>query len=469
MIRIYNTLTRRKEEFQPLKGGKAGIYSCGPTVYDYFHIGNARPFIVFDLLRRYLHYRNYEVVFVQNFTDIDDKMIRRAEERKISFRELAAEMIGAYYEDAAALGIKRADHHPRATEFIPQMIELINKLLDKGAAYTAGGDVYFSVENFKEYGKLSRQSLKDLFAGARVEVGEAKRYAGDFALWKQAKPGEPYWESPFGPGRPGWHIECSVMAMKYLGDTIDIHGGGPDLIFPHHENEIAQSEAATGMPFAHYWMHVGYLNINQEKMSKSAGNFLTVRELRQIYNPLVIRFFMLSSHYRNPINFNSELIEQAGKGLTRLRTMVENLEDMLVKVPSGQESPVSDRLAEKVEFARESFIGKMDEDLNTAEGIGVLFDLAREVNIYLNGTEPINRSSLEKALRFYREADDVLGFIFPQKTGLSEEEDISSLIEKREEARRLKDWAKADAIRAQLAEKGVLLEDTSHGVRWRQK
>ncbi|HHX76806.1 MAG TPA: cysteine--tRNA ligase [Firmicutes bacterium] len=468
MVRIYNTLTRQKEEFKPLKEGKVGIYSCGPTVYDYFHIGNARPFIVFDLLRRYLRYRNYEVVFVQNFTDIDDKMIRRAEERKISFRELAAEMIDAYYEDAAALGIEKADRHPRATEFIPQMIELINKLLEKGAAYTAGGNVYFSVESFKEYGKLSRQSLQDLFAGARVEVGEAKRYAGDFALWKQAKPGEPFWESPFGPGRPGWHIECSTMAMAFLGDTIDIHGGGPDLIFPHHENEIAQSEAATGVTFARYWMHVGYLNINEEKMSKSAGNFLTVRELRQIYDPLVIRFFMLSSHYRNPINFNSELIEQAGKGLARLRTMVENLEDMLAKMPPQEVTTASDNLGGKVEEAREAFISKMDEDLNTAEGIGVLFDLAREVNTYLNAPGPKNRNSMEQALRFYREADDVLGFIFPPQKG-SLEEDINLLIEKREEARRLKDWAKADAIRAQLAGKGILLEDTPHGVRWRKK
>lgn len=325
---IYNTLTRRKEEFVPINGNKVNIYTCGPTVYDFFHVGNARVFITFDMVRNYLKFRGYDVTFVQNFTDIDDKMIKRANEEDITVKELGERFIAEYFKDADALGIQRADVHPRATEHINDIINLIEILIDKGYAYVVDGDVYYEARKFKEYGKLSRQNVDELEAGARIEPGEKKRDPMDFALWKAQKPGEPAWDSPWGKGRPGWHIECSVMAMRYLGETIDIHGGGPDLIFPHHENEIAQSEAATGKPFAKYFMHVGYLNINNQKMSKSLGNFFTVRDILKKYDPEVLRFFMLSSHYRSPINFSEDLMQQAKNSLERLYNALYSMEHL---------------------------------------------------------------------------------------------------------------------------------------------
>ncbi len=506
-IKLYNTVTRRRETFISLQEKKVGIYVCGPTVYDFFHIGNARVFIVFDVIRRYFEHRGYQVTFVQNFTDIEDKMIKRAAEKGITVPELAEEMIEAYFEDAAFLGVRKADYHPRATEFIPEMIVFIEKLLVKKMAYVSGGDVYFSVESFPDYGKLCGQPLEDLLAGARVEVEEEKKHPGDFALWKKQKPGEPAWDSPWGAGRPGWHIECSVMATKYLGESIDIHGGGPDLIFPHHENEIAQSEGATGKKFSKYWMHVGYLNIDREKMSKSKGNFKTIRELRTNYEPGVIRFFMLSAHYRNPLNFSPAILEQAAQGLARLHSMIYNLQDMikkLSKTPSPLEFGQGERGARNKEQgarneeeernaslapsplmgegwgrgesehylldltakARQRFQTAMDDDFNTADAVAVLFELAREVNTCLNAAGKRSKETLEKVLSFYRETDEILGFLFPPDKKKDLDAEIEKLISRRNQARQNKNWAEADAIRDELTSRGIILEDTSHGVRW---
>ena len=464
-IRVYNTLTRKKEEFVPLREGKIGMYACGPTVYDYFHIGNARVFIVFDVIRRYLRYRGYDVTFVQNFTDIDDKMIKRAQELGITVAELADRYIEAYFQDAAALGIEKADVHPKATEHIPGMIVQIQQLMDKGLAYEAEGDVYFRTAAFPDYGRLANQPLDELVAGARVEVDERKKDPLDFALWKKQKPGEPAWDSPWGKGRPGWHIECSVMSMQYLGETIDIHGGGPDLVFPHHENEKAQGEGATGKPFARYWLHAGYLNINQEKMSKSLGNFMMVREIRQKYDPQAVRFFMLSAHYRNPVNFSPDLLEQAQSGLERLNNAVYNLRDILSKLaPDGTGAT---ELLEKLTACRQRFIAAMDDDFNSAEALAVLFELARDTNIYLQEMAP-SRFVVEKALSFFEETGEVLGF-FADKARGSLDAQVEELIARREEARRRKDWTAADAIRDELQTKGIVLEDTPQGVRWRRK
>jgi len=463
-VRVYNTLTRRKEEFVPQRDGKVGIYACGPTVYDYFHIGNARVFIVFDVIRRYLRYRGFDVTFVQNFTDIDDKMIKRAGELNITVAELADRYIKAYFEDAGALGIEKADVHPKATEHIPGMIAQIKQLMDNGLAYEADGDVYFQTAAFSAYGRLSNQPLEELVAGARVEVDERKKDPLDFALWKKQKPGEPAWDSPWGRGRPGWHIECSVMSMQYLGETIDIHGGGPDLIFPHHENEKAQGEGATGVPFARYWLHAGFLNINQEKMSKSLGNFMMVRDLRQKYNPQAVRFFMLSAHYRNPVNFSPDLLEQAQSGLERLNNTVYNLRDILPKLaPDGLDAT---ELLDKIAAGRQRFIAAMDDDFNTAEALAVLFELARDINIHLQEAAP-SRTVVEKALAFFGETGGVLGF-FAEQGDASLDTRVEELITRRNEARRLRNWAAADALRDELQSMGIVLEDTTQGVRWRK-
>jgi len=467
-IRVFNTVTKKKEEFVPVSGKKVGMYACGPTVYDFFHIGNARIFIVFDVIRRYLRWRGFEVKFVQNFTDIDDKMIKRANELGITVAELAERYIEAYFEDVQALGVEPADFHPKATEHIKEMVSLIETLIEKGMAYEVDGDVYFHTPAFKQYGELSNQPLEELVSGARVEVDERKRHPLDFALWKKEKPGEPAWQSPWGKGRPGWHIECSVMASKYLGDTLDIHGGGPDLVFPHHENEKAQSEGATGKKFAKYWLHAGYLNINQEKMSKSLGNFMTVREIRKHVDPEVIRFFMLSAHYRNPINYSAELLQQAESGLARLNNVVYNLRDLLEKLP--QEQAETTDVQEKqaaLQVYRNRFIAAMDDDFNTADGLAVLFDLARETNAYLQSREP-SRIVAEKTLAFFEEVGSILGFF----AGEAENEldlKVNALIEGRQAAREAKDWAVADAIRAELQAMGIVLEDTPQGVRWRKK
>ena len=468
MIKLYNTLTGKKETFKPVKEGKVGLYACGPTVYDYFHIGNARVFITFDVLRRYLAYRGYAVTFVQNYTDIDDKMIKRAAELGITVDELAQRYIKAYEEDAAALGIRLPDQQPRATQHIQQILTVIQQLVERGIAYEVDGDVYYHAQAFPSYGKLSHQPLQELAAGARVEVDPRKRHPMDFALWKKEKPGEPAWESPWGQGRPGWHIECSAMAMHYLGETFDIHAGGQDLIFPHHENEIAQSEGATGNPFARYWMHVGYLNINKEKMSKSLGNVLNVRELCQKADPKAIRFFLLSAHYRSPLNFSPEQLEQAKRALERLNTMLYNIQERLPRLTQGLPDQEEEALLGQLAASKERFVAVMDDDFNTAEAIAVLFELAREVNTYLNRPQGQKENVLRPLLDFYLEVDDIFGFAVDEEINPLEQE-IAALIERREDARRRKDWAEADSIRDTLRERGIILEDTPDGVRWRMQ
>ena len=464
-IQVFNTLTRKKEEFVPVNDNKVGLYACGPTVYDYFHIGNARVFIVFDVIRRFLAYRGFDVTFVQNFTDIDDKMIKRSAEMGITMTELAEKFISAYFEDAELLGVQRADVHPRATEHINDIIQLISRLVDKGLAYNLDGDVYFNTTSFNNYGQLSGQPIEELLAGARVEVDERKKHPLDFSLWKKQKAGEPAWESPWGLGRPGWHIECSVMSMKYLGDTLDIHGGGPDLIFPHHENEKAQSEGATGKPFAKFWLHVGYLNINQEKMSKSLGNFMTVRDICNLFDPQVVRFYMLSAHYRSPINFSPDLLRQAQSGLERLDNVVYNLRDLMGKLELQEDE--EDRVwMDNLSRFRDRFVKAMDDDFNTADALAVLFELARETNAYLKATNPL-RIVVEETLSLFEELGGVLGFFIAKEDILDAR--VEELIEKREDARREKDWATADTIRDQLQDMGIVLEDTPQGLRWRRK
>jgi len=464
-VKIYNTLTRRKEEFIPLNDNKVTIYACGPTVYDFFHVGNARVFITFDAVRRYLKYRGYDVKFVQNFTDIDDKMIKRANEEGITVKELGDRFIEEYFKDADALNIKRADVHPRATDHIRDIVEFIKVLIEKGYAYVVDGDVYFSARSFPGYGKLSGQKLEELEAGARVEPGEKKRDPLDFALWKAKKPGEPAWPSPWGEGRPGWHIECSVMAIKHLGETIDIHGGGPDLIFPHHENEIAQSEAATGKPFARFFMHVGYLNINNEKMSKSLGNFFTVREILKEYEPEVLRFLMLSSHYRSPINFSKELMEQSKNALERLYTALYAMEHLEKVTPERPATPEEEEYLKKLLQNKDKFIESMDDDFNTASAIAALFDIVREFNVSLN--ENSSREAVKKTKELLLELGGVLGLFSKFQPALLDEE-IERMIKERQEARKAKNYALADKIRDELRARGIIIEDTPTGTRWRR-
>ena len=470
-MRIYNTLTRKKEEFIPVDKNEIKMYSCGPTVYDYFHLGNARPFIIFDTMRRYLEYLGYNVKFVQNFTDIDDKMIKRANSENITVKELAERFINEYYTDAQGLGIKRASVHPRATENIDAIIDIIKKLEEKGCAYNVDGNVYFSAKTFKEYGKLSKQSLEDLSMGASNRLAdneqEHKRDAMDFALWKAQKPDEPAWESPWGMGRPGWHIECSAMACKYLGETIDLHCGGQDLIFPHHENEIAQSESANGKPFSHYWMHNGYINIDHVKMSKSLGNFFTVRDIAKKYDYEVIRYFMLSAHYRNPINFSDELMQQAKTALERIYTCLDNLDFML------KNEKLSDAVNEenelKINETKKKFMEAMDDDLNTAGAVGALFELVKYANTEFIGNaadKEKSRISIEHTVSAIKELGLILGLFIKGKTQDSLSEEVQRLIDERSEARKAKDWAKADEIRDKLKAMNVVLEDTPNGVKW---
>ena len=459
-MKIYNTLTRKKEEFVPIDKDNVKMYSCGPTVYDYFHIGNARPFIIFDTMRRYLEYIGYKVTFVQNFTDIDDKMIKRANEEGITVKELGDRFIAEYYKDAASIGVKKATVHPKATENIDAIIDIVKKLVDNGYAYAVDGNVYFSTKKFGEYGKLSKQPLEDLEAGARIDVNEHKNDPMDFALWKAKKEGEPAWESPWGEGRPGWHIECSAMANKFLGETIDIHSGGQDLIFPHHENEIAQSECANGKPFANYWMHNGYININNQKMSKSLGNFFTVRDIREKYDGEVIRYFMLSAHYRNPINFSDTLMEQAKSAVERVYTCIDNLEFLLEK---ADEKSADEELVKKLSACEDKFKAAMDDDLNTADAIAAIFDI-----VYLANTEISKESgkeAIKAALGKIRELGAVLG-LFNKVKEKSLDAEVEELIAKRAEARANKDWATADAIRDKLKEMNIVLKDTPDGVKW---
>lgn len=461
-MKLYNSLTREKEEFKSIEPGKVRMYSCGPTVYNYFHIGNARPFIIFDTLRRYLEYQGYEVNFVQNFTDVDDKMINRANEEGISVKELADRYIAEYFVDADGLGIKRATVHPRATENIDAIVALIQKLETRGYTYTIDGDVYFAVKRFQGYGKLSHQPLENLEAGARIGVDEKKEEPVDFALWKAKKDGEPAWDSPWGEGRPGWHIECSAMANKYLGETIDIHSGGQDLIFPHHENEVAQSEAANGVPFAHYWLHNGYINVDNRKMSKSLGNFFTVRDVAKQFDYEVIRFFMLSAHYRNPINFSQELLEQAKSGLERIYTCLDNLAFLAEK---ADDKPADDAMCEKLEEFRSQFMRAMEDDLNTADAISALFDIVYFANTAL--TADSGRPALEKAAELLRELGGVLGLL-GRRQDENLDADIEALIAQRNQARKEKNFQKADEIRDTLKNMGIVLEDTPQGVKWRR-
>lgn len=459
-MRIYNTLTRKKEEFVPIDKNNVRMYSCGPTVYDYFHIGNARPFIVFDTMRRYLEYIGYKVTFVQNFTDIDDKMIKRANAEGITVKELGERFIEEYYKDAAAIGVHKATIHPKATENIDAIIDTVKKLVDNGYAYDRDGNVYFSTKKFKDYGKLSKQPLEDLELGARIDVTEDKDDPMDFALWKAKKPGEPFWASPWGEGRPGWHIECSAMANKYLGATIDIHSGGQDLIFPHHENEIAQSECANCKPFANYWMHNGYINIDGKKMSKSLGNFFTVRDILKEYDGEIIRFFMLSAHYRSPINFADTLMEQARSAVERVYTCIENLEFLSGNAADTELDPA---LKAKLDGCRDKFKAAMDDDLNTADAIAAIFDIVYIANTEI--TSASGRKAIEYALSLIRELGEVLG-LFIKKQDNSLDAEVEELIEKRQAARAAKDWATADAIRDKLKEMNIILKDTPDGVKW---
>lgn len=459
-MKIYNTLTRKKEEFVPIDKNEVKMYSCGPTVYDYFHIGNARPFIVFDTMRRYLEYRGYNVKFVQNFTDIDDKMIKRANAEGTTVKELGERFIKEYFEDAKALGIREATVHPKATENIDAIIDIVKNLEEQGYAYNVDGDVYFAAKKFDEYGKLSKQPLEDLEAGARIDVTEAKRDAMDFALWKKQKEGEPAWESPWGMGRPGWHIECSAMVNKYLGPTIDIHSGGQDLIFPHHENEIAQSECANHAPFANYWMHNGYINIDNKKMSKSLGNFFTVRDIREKYDSEVIRFFMLSAHYRNPINFSEELMQQAKSAVERVYTCIENLEFLMQNAPGGT---LDEAIKAKLNEYKQKYINAMDDDLNTAGAIGEIFEVVYLANTAID--ESSTKESITAVLDGIRELGSVMG-LFGKKEDKSLDAEVEALIEERAKARAEKNWAKADEIRDKLAEMNIVLKDTPQGVKW---
>ncbi len=466
-IKIYNTLTRGKEDFKPGNPPQVTFYVCGPTVYDYIHIGNARVFITFDVVRRYLQYRGFAVKLVQNYTDIDDKMINRANEQGITVPELAARFIEAYELDVTALKVRPADVKPRATEHIEQIVELIEKLLANGNAYVSDGDVYYDTSSYADYGKLSQQKQDELLAGARVEPGEKKHSPLDFALWKQKKEGEPSWESPWGEGRPGWHIECSAMSTHYMNDTLDIHAGGADLIFPHHENEIAQTWGADGRPLARYWMHAGYLNIESQKMSKSLGNVRTVRELAQQHNPLDLRFLILSAHYRSPLNFSADLVVHSGAGRQRLQEMINNLLAAL-EGAAAQQGAGEEKLKSELNEAEKRFVNAMDDDFNTADALGVIFDLARNCNIYLKESHPYNKELLGAVLQFYQDFNAIFEVLeIAEKQALDDE--ISALITRRDGARAAKDWATSDRIRDELASRGIVLEDTPHGTRWKQK
>lgn len=461
-MKIFNTMSRRKEEFIPVDPNEVKIYACGPTVYNFIHIGNARPLCVFDVLRRYLEYRGYNVKFVQNFTDVDDKIIKRANEENSTFEEISEKYIKEFWTDAHGLNFKDATVHPKATENIDEIIEIIKTLEEKGYAYAVDGDVYYRTLKFKDYGKLSHQPIDDLQSGARIAVGEKKEDPLDFALWKAAKEGEPYWDSPWGKGRPGWHIECSAMNKRYLGNTIDIHCGGQDLIFPHHENEIAQSEAANGCMFSKYWMHNGYINVDNVKMSKSLGNFKTVREIADVYGYEVIRYFLISSHYRSPINYNLEIIEQCKSALERLYNCRESL-DFSIKNAKTDIADNEEILA-LIDSRKEQFINSMDDDLNTADGIAAVFDLVSDINTKIINKE-VSKNVCQKAADMFDELTGVLGLVYNRKSN-DINDDIEKLIEERQQARANKDWATADRIRDELKAQGITLKDTPQGVTW---
>lgn len=466
-MKIYNSMTRTKEEFKPLHEGKCGIYACGPTVYDYFHIGNARPFITFDVLRRQLEREGYEVTFVQNFTDIDDKMIRRANAEGITVKELGERFIVEYFKDAQALGIRRATVHPKATEHIEQIIDLVKRLIDNGHAYaTPSGDVYYRVSAFPGYGKLSGQSVEDREMGAseRLDVETEKEAPADFALWKAQKPGEPAWESPWGMGRPGWHIECSAMSMTYLGETFDIHCGGKDLLFPHHENEIAQSEGATGKPYVNYWMHNGFINIDNQKMSKSLGNFFTVRDIAKEYDLEAVRMFMLSAHYRSPINFSREQIAQANASLSRLYTARDNLRFLKKTAQEKPMTPDEEAFVARLKSYEKRFDDAMDDDLNTADAIGAIFEIVKDANVTLSADSSMQ--AVDAALASLKALTDVLGLLAKDEDALPEE--IQRMVDERAAARKAKDWKRSDELRDAIKAAGYILEDSREGQKVRK-
>ena len=463
-MRIYNTLTRKKEELKTITPGEVKIYACGPTVYNYIHIGNARPLCVFDTLRRYLEFRGYKVKFVQNFTDIDDKIIKKAIEEGTDYKTVSEKYIEEFWKDAKGLNFREATVHPKATENIDEIIEIIKTLVEKGYAYPVeNGDVYFSPKNFSEYGKLSHQPLEDLEAGARINIGELKKDPMDFALWKGAKPGEPYWPSPWGNGRPGWHIECSAMVRRYLGETIDIHCGGQDLIFPHHENEIAQSECCNGVPFANYWMHNGYINVDNVKMSKSLGNFFTVRDVAEKYGYEPIRYLMISSHYRSPINYSVDIIEQCKASLTRLHTCRDSLDFALKNAGDGEPENAAEIRAQ-MEARKQQFIEAMDDDLNTADGLAAVFELVRDINVSV--LQSGSKALIADAIKLFDELTGVLGIVYPHEQADDLDAEVEKMIEARQAARKAKNWAEADRIRDELKDKGIVLEDTPQGVKW---
>lgn len=464
-MKIFNTMSKKKEEFVPINPGEVKMYVCGPTVYNFFHIGNARTFIIFDTVRRYFEYKGYKVSFVQNFTDIDDRMINRANQDGISIKELGDRFISEYYKDADGLHIERATANPRATEFIQDIISFVSDLIDKGYAYEIDGDIYFSTEKFGDYGKLSGQNLEELESGVRINVDERKKDPMDFAIWKKQKDGEPAWESPWGPGRPGWHIECSCMAHKLLGDTIDIHAGGMDLVFPHHENEIAQSESRNGKKFANYWMHSAYLNVNNQKMSKSLNNFLTARDALKKFDPEVIRFLMLSAHYRTQLNYSPELLESDRSALERLYNSIYNLENLLKNTNVDKLKDEEKVYLDNLNSYRDKYIEKMEDDFNTADAISVIFDLVRDINSNLDIES--SKEIIETSLNLIRELGKPLG-ILQKSTKINLEEEIEKLIQERQKARKEKNFALSDKIRDDLKAKGIILLDTPEGVRWKK-
>ncbi len=463
-MKIYNTLTRQKEELKTIKPGKVGIYACGPTVYNYIHIGNARPICVFDVLRRYLEYRGYEVKYIQNFTDVDDKIIKRANEEEVSSTEVSEKYIAEYKKDAEGLNVRPATVHPKVTENMDIIIDIVKTLVEKGYAYEVNGDVYFRTRMFKEYGKLSKMPIEDLQAGARIDVSDIKEDPLDFAVWKSAKPGEPYWESPWGKGRPGWHIECSAMSRHYIGDTLDIHCGGQDLIFPHHENEIAQSEAATGRPLANYWMHNGYINIDNKKMSKSLGNFFTTRDVAEKYGYEVIRYIMIQAHYRTPVNYSVDLIEACKTSLERLYNCRDSIDRTIANAVDGN---VSDEAKEIFEKRKSQFIEAMDDDLNTADALSIIFELVRDINTMLTDNT-VSKQQLEMAAKLFDELTEVLGICYNRKKDELPEE-IVKLAEERKIARKNKNFALADEIRDKIQKLGYIIEETRQGTNIKRK
>lgn len=464
-MKVYNTLTKKKEEFNPIIPGEVSMYVCGPTVYNFFHIGNGRTFIVFDTIRRYLEYRGFKVRFVQNFTDIDDKMIKKANDEGITVKELGDKYINEYYKDADELNIERASVNPRATEYIDEIVSFVKGLIEKGFAYEVNGDVYFSTKSFENYGKLSGQNIEDLQSGARISIDERKKDSMDFAVWKAQKPGEPAWQSPWGLGRPGWHIECSCMAKKLLGDTIDIHAGGTDLVFPHHENEVAQSEALTGKQFANYWMHSAFVNINNQKMSKSLNNFFTAREILERFDADVVRFLMLSAHYRQQLNFSEELLESAKSSVERLYNAIGNLENLLDETNKDSMDEDEKIYVKSLSKYRDRYVEKMDDDFNTADAITAIFDLIRDVNsnVGINSSKEL----VKEILGLIRELGAPLG-ILQKSTKGSLEDEIEGLIVQRQQARKDRDFALSDKIRDDLKARGIVLEDTPQGVRWKK-